>query len=184
MNHNARLNSVYLNLKCKAEGIKVVVLMTNRNTMENSKTVSVLNDLLHIVNDRMEGYASVEGKIWEKDHKLQDNYEHFISQSNVMKNDLINLITKLGGNANDSSSVSGTLHRAWIDVKNSFIVGNLEESTLQNVIFGEEAAIKSYRDALETGELDSESTALVEDQLKKITDSYNEFKGIYENYKA
>ena len=44
--------------------------------MENSKTISVLNDL---INDRLEGYEKVEGKVWEKSHKLQDKYEHFTS---------------------------------------------------------------------------------------------------------
>lgn len=33
--------------------------------MENQKTVAVLNDLLHITNDRLEGFEKVEGKIWE-----------------------------------------------------------------------------------------------------------------------
>lgn len=152
--------------------------------MENSKTISVLNDLLHIINDRLEGYEKVEGKVWEKSHKLQDNYEHFTSQCKVMKNEIINLITARGGNANDSASLSGSLHRAWIDLKNSFIVAHLEESTLQNVIFGENAAIRDYQEALDSDDLDSESSEVVSEQLKKIKDSCHEFEGIAENLKA
>jgi len=150
--------------------------------MENSNTVSVLNDLLHIINDRLEGFEKVEGKVWEKNHKLQDQYEHITSQSKIMKNEIINLITRRGGDANDSSSLSGSLHRAWIDIKNSFIVGHLEESTLQNVIFGENAAIQAYQEALDSNDLDKESSEVVAEQLKKIKDSLHEFTGISDNF--
>jgi len=149
--------------------------------MENSKTVSVLNDLLHIINDRLEGFEKVEGKVWEKNHKLQDQYEHITSQSKIMKNEIINRITNLGGNANDSASLSGSFHRAWIDIKNSFIVGHLEESTLQNVLYGETAAIQAYQEALDSNDLDKDSADIVTEQLKKIKDSCHEFKGIYDN---
>lgn len=146
--------------------------------MDNSNTISVLNDLLHIINDRLEGFEKVEGKVWEKNHKLQDQYEHITSQTKIMKNEIINLITRRGGHANDSSSLSGSLHRAWIDIKNSFIVVHLEESTLQNVIFGENAAIQAYQEALDSNDLDQESSKVVAEQLKKIKDSLHEFKGI------
>lgn len=152
--------------------------------MENSKTISVLNDLLQIINDRLEGFEKVEGKVWEKSHKLQDNYEHFTSQCKVMKHEIINLILERGGEADDSASFSGTLHRAWIDLKNSLIVAHLEESTLQNVLFGENAAIEAYQQALDSSELDSESSKVVSEQLKKIKDSYHEFRGIAENLEA
>ncbi|MCI3937271.1 hypothetical protein MQX03_08670 [Chryseobacterium aahli] len=33
--------------------------------MDNSKTVSTLNDLLNITNDRIKGFSKVEDKVWE-----------------------------------------------------------------------------------------------------------------------
>lgn len=151
--------------------------------MENSKTISVLNDLLHIINDRLEGFEKVEGKVWEKSHKLQDEYEHITSQCKIMRNEIINLIKARGGDVNDSASVSGSLHRAWIDVKNTFTFSTLEESTLENVIFGENAAIQSYQEALDSDDLDLESTEVISEQLKNIKDTCREFKGIYDNMK-
>lgn len=119
--------------------------------------------------------------VWEKNHQLKDQYEHITTQSKIMKNEIINLITSLGGNPNDSASLSGSLHRAWIDIKNSVIVSHLEESTLQNVIFGEKAAIQSYQEALDSGDLDPESSEVISEQLKKIKDSSHQFQGIYDN---
>ena len=152
--------------------------------MENSKTISILNDLLHVINDRQEGYEKVEGKIWETNHDLKNKFDHSISQNMIMKNEIINLITRRGGNPEDSATISGTLHRLWIDVKNSFLVSSLETSTLQNVIFGENAALQAYQEALDSEGLDDESRGIVGEQLKRIKDALNEFKGIAENIKS
>lgn len=145
--------------------------------MENQKTIEVLNDLLHISNDRLEGFEKVEGKIWEMNHDLQDDYEHMTSQTKIFKNELMNLITERGGKPDDSASVAGTVHRAWIDIKNSVLLSSLESSTLENVLFGENAAIQAYQEALDSGELDEASKEIVSEQLKKIKDSSHEFKG-------
>lgn len=56
--------------------------------MDHQQEISVLNDLLHITNDRKEGFEKVEGKVWEMYPDVKDEYEHMISQSKIMKNEL------------------------------------------------------------------------------------------------
>ncbi|AKK74093.1 hypothetical protein OK18_17075 [Chryseobacterium gallinarum] len=150
--------------------------------MNNEQTISVLNDLLQITNDRIKGFEKVEGKVWEMYPDIKDEYDRMISQSKVMKNELINLITEKNGVPQDSPSIAGAIHRTWIDIKNSFTVGNLENSTLENVVFGEKAAIEAYQNALDTGELCEKSTKIVGEQLRNLKDSYRQFKKI-EEYK-
>ncbi|KFF74685.1 hypothetical protein HX13_11550 [Chryseobacterium sp. P1-3] len=150
--------------------------------MNNEQTISVLNDLLQITNDRIKGFEKVEGKVWEMYPDIKDEYDRMISQSKVMKNELINLITEKNGIPQDSPSIAGAIHRTWIDIKNSFTVGNLENSTLENVVFGEKAAIEAYQNALDTGELCEKSTKIVGEQLRNLKDSYRQFKKI-EEYK-
>lgn len=117
--------------------------------MNNEKTVSVLNDLLNITNDRIEGFSKVEEKVWNTRTSLKSDYDQMVSQSQAMKTDLIRLINERGGNPDNTTSTAGALHRAWIDVKNSFS-GDNAESTLENVVFSEKAAIKAYEDALDS----------------------------------
>ncbi|MDR6486531.1 uncharacterized protein (TIGR02284 family) [Chryseobacterium vietnamense] len=150
--------------------------------MDHQQEISVLNDLLHIINDRKEGFEKVDGKVWEMYPDVKDEYEHMISQSKIMKNELINLITEKQGIPEDSTSVAGAVHRTWIDIKNSFTMGNLIESTLENVVFGEKAAIEAYQNALDTGDLSTKSTEIVSEQLRNLKDSYRQFKKI-EEYK-
>jgi len=152
--------------------------------MENSKTIETLNDLLHITNDRIKGFERVEGKVWESYSDLKSEYDKMISQSKIMKNEIIDLITKKGGNADeDSTSVAGNLHRTWIDIKNSLPVTNKDQETLENVVFGEKHAIEAYEEALKSGNLCSESSKIISDQLHDLKISYNQFKNI-EDYKS
>lgn len=150
--------------------------------MDHQQEISVLNDLLHITNDRKEGFEKVEGKVWEMYPDVKDEYDHMISQSKIMKNELINLITEKQGIPDDSTSMAGAVHRTWIDIKNSFTMGNLIESTLENVVFGEKAAIEAYQNALDTGDLSPKSAEVVAEQLRSLKDSYRQFKKI-EEYK-
>jgi uncharacterized protein (TIGR02284 family) len=145
--------------------------------MDNSKTVETLNDLLNITNDRIQGFSKVEDKVWDNYTTLKIDYDQMVSQSQTMKSDLVSLIREKGGKPDDSSTTAGALHRTWIDVKNSF-TGNNAESTLENVIFGERAAIDTYEEALQDGNLCPQSTAVVEDQLAKLKSSYSKFENL------
>ncbi|MDQ8143336.1 PA2169 family four-helix-bundle protein [Chryseobacterium sp. CFS15] len=152
--------------------------------MENSKTISVLNDLLHITNDRIKGFERVEGKVWESYSDLKGEYDKMISQSKIMKNEIINLITERGGKPHeDTSSLAGNLHRTWIDIKNSLPVTNNDQETLENVVFGEKHAIEAYDNALKSGDLCAESSEVIADQLKQLRVSYSQFRNI-ERYKS
>lgn len=145
--------------------------------MNNEKTVSVLNDLLNITNDRIEGFSKVEDKVWDTHSALRNDYDQMVSQSQVMKTDLIKLINEKGGQADNTTSTAGALHRAWIDVKNTF-AGDKDESTLENVVFGEKGAIDAYQDALDSGDLCPESSRVISDQLHHLKSSYNKFENL------
>lgn len=142
--------------------------------MNNDKTISVLNDLLNITNDRIAGFAKVADKVWESYSDLRPAYDDMVAESWDMKQDLIDLITSKGGDPDNTTSVPGAFHRAWIDVKNTFS-NDRDESTLENVIFGEKAALKAYQDALDSGELCPESTVLISRQLQQLQSSYAKF---------
>jgi len=150
--------------------------------MNNERIVVILNDLLHITNDRIAGFENVEGKVWESYSDLKGEYDHMISDTKIMKVELINLIQEKGGKADDSATTVGAIHRAWIDVKNSLPIGNKEKSTLENVVYGEQNAINAYQEVLAGGDLDTESVKVVSEHLRQIRESHTKFKNI-EEYK-
>lgn len=151
--------------------------------MEKAETINVLNDLLQITNDRIRGFEKVEGKVWENYSGLKSEYDRMISQSKMMKVEIINLITERGGNPDDSTTVAGNLHRTWIDIKNSLPTSNKDIETLENVVFGEKSAIDSYEEALKSENLDNDSRKVISDQLNSLKISYEQFSEI-EKYKS
>jgi uncharacterized protein (TIGR02284 family) len=148
--------------------------------MNNENAVSVMNDLLHITNDRIEGFARVEGKVWEMYSELKPQYDHMITEAKIFKNELINLITERNGTPDDSASTAGAIHRAWIDIRNAIPGKNREKATLENVPFGEKTAVEAYEAALSSGDLDEECRKTIDDQLYKLRQSYETFSKISE----
>lgn len=145
--------------------------------MNNEKNVSELNNLLQITNDRLEGFQKVEKKLIDSNPTLKGDYDNMVTESNKMRSDLSSLIRQKGGEPDDSTTVAGGLHRTWIDVKNS-LTGNNDEATLENVAFGEKAAVEAYENALDSGNLCPESTKLVQDQLHHLKASYQKFENL------
>ena len=145
--------------------------------MDNTNTVSTLNDLLNITNDRIKGFGKVEDKVWDTYSSLKSDYDQMVSESQTMKSDLISLIREKGGEPDDSSTTAGALHRTWIDIKNSF-GGDNAESTLENVAFGENAAVEAYESALKDGTLCPQSTSVISEQLAKLRSSYSKFANL------
>ncbi|MCY0976746.1 PA2169 family four-helix-bundle protein [Chryseobacterium wangxinyae] len=145
--------------------------------MENKKTVEVLNDLLKITNDRIEGFLKVEDQLWNSYSHLKPDFDRMLSASQDIKSELIGMIRQNGGIAEDTVTTAGAIHRAWIDLKNSF-TGDKEKSTLENVVFGEDAAIKAYQDALDSGDLTDEVSRKVLDQLHHLKASYKKFENL------
>ncbi|WP_313503471.1 ferritin-like domain-containing protein [Kaistella carnis] len=147
----------------------------------NNPIVSTLNDLLQITNDRIEGFNKVEDKVWEKYPNLKSDYTNMVDQSQKMRLELKSLISERNGDADDSTTVAGGLHRTWIDVKNAFSSDNAE-STLENVTFGENAAIEAYQKALDSGDLCPESSRVIQDQLHSLKASYEKFRNLENRY--
>ena len=111
---------------------------------------------------------------------LKKKYEVAVTAAYGMRSELSGLIRGKGGDENNTTTVAGGLHRTWIDLKNS-LLGDREESTLKNVAFGEKASIEAYENALESGDLDEESTTEVKYQLEKIKQSYLQFSSLEKN---
>lgn len=142
----------------------------------NEKVIDVLNDLVRINNDRIKGYEkAIEDS---KNEKLgyDSLFSQMIHQSEENKSELIAEINRLGGEADESSTTnSGKIYRAWMDVKSTF-QGHSDKSALELCEFGEDAAQKAYKDALSTDDLSSSAIQLLSAQKAKLKESHDVIK--------
>src|SRR5690606_24463615 len=83
--------------------------------MKNDNTIEVLNTLIIINNDRIEGYETAIKET--NDIDLKTLFAQFISISQKCKNELTKEVNILGGNVAHGTTTSGKFFRVWMDVK-------------------------------------------------------------------
>ncbi|WP_127127279.1 ferritin-like domain-containing protein [Pseudoflavitalea rhizosphaerae] len=115
----------------------------------NEDMVSVLNDLIRINNDRINGYEKAIRETKDANDDLKSVFRRMADESRQHKAELILEVKKAGGEpVEDASTASGKIYRAWMDVKATFS-GKDRHSVLAACEFGEDAAQKAYQQALE-----------------------------------
>lgn len=112
--------------------------------MENEKIVNVLNALIVINNDRIEGYETAAAETDETD--LKDLFGRLSQTSKMCKTELVEEVHKLGGTPEEGTRVTGKFFRVWMDFK-AFLMGKDRVSILNSCEFGENAAQDAYKDA-------------------------------------
>lgn len=114
--------------------------------MQKGKTAAVLEDLVKINNDRVEGYEKAMKQTDDEDLKMF--FSRMLDESRQYREELNRLLDGMGGERETDSTTAGKIYRTWMDVKVSF-GGKDRHSILASCEFGEDAAQKSYRQALE-----------------------------------
>ena len=146
--------------------------------MENTaKTIEILNDLILINNDRIEGYekALKEVENNDADADLVPMFLRFIDDSRRYKVELGTEIAAFGRDMASGTTLPGRLHRAWITVKESF-VGQDRHSILEECEFGEDAIKKAYESALNDEILASYIREMLMDQQTELFEAHDEIK--------
>lgn len=132
---------------------------------ENDKSINVLNSLITINNDRIEGYKTAMDETDDGD--LKSMFTKFIQTSTECKNDLVSAVTRLGGEPDDGTRADGKIYRAWMDLK-AMVTGKDRKAILNSCEYGEDVAVDTYQDALKDEDLSAEYKDLVSKQYAKI----------------
>ena len=141
----------------------------------NENAVEVLNDLIEINNDRIVGYERAIEETEMEDSDLKSVFAQMATESRQYKQALTDLVVSLGGDVEKGTTASGKIYRAWMDVKATF-TGNSRKSILENCEFGEDAAQKAYRTALQDEDLSSSFRTLVMQQQQALKVSHDKIK--------
>ena len=152
---------------------------------EMERVIGVLNDLIKINQDRIAGYEKAALEIKDTmDAEIKTVYYQNAEESRGYKDSLTEAVKRLGGRAADESTIAGTIYRAWMDVKATF-AGDDTVPSLQSCEFGEDAALKAYREALEEkATMPAGIRSLVESQYESLKASHNRVKRLRDEYAA
>ncbi len=114
----------------------------------NEKLNEVLNDLIRINHDRVEGYEKAIKELSANDIDLKALFKRYAGESRGFANTLMAQVSANGGNPDPATTISGKIYRVWMEVRTA--MSNKErESVLSSCEFGEDAAQRAYIQALE-----------------------------------
>lgn len=150
----------------------------------NEKLSEVLNDLIAINNDRIEGYEKAANETKDIDVDLQALFHKMADESREYKAQLTNEVTRLGANPETGTTGLGKIYRTWMDIKTAF-TGKDRQSVLESCEFGEDAAQKAYREALASdAEIDPDTRQLITSQQLSLKESHDLIKKYRDMHKT
>jgi uncharacterized protein (TIGR02284 family) len=153
-----------------------------KNEMETTeKSAGVLNDLIEINNDRVAGFEKAIADIKDENFDLKEIFQGYAAQSRKNAEELAALASGYG-EVETGTSVSGTVHRAWIDIKSIF-GGSDRAGILSEAERGEDAIKKAYQDALNDGELPADALETVRSQSQQINGAHDRIKALRDTAK-
>ncbi|MCI8210179.1 chemotaxis protein [Pseudomonas sp. S25] len=144
----------------------------------NKESISILNDLIETSKDGEKGFQTSA-----EDIKNPAIKAYFLSRSAEIKTSVAELqaqVRALGGDPETSSSVSGTLHRAWVDLK-SALTGKDDKAILEEVERGEDVALKAYKEAREKAakhDLPQAVQSLIDKQLQGVQANHDKVRDL------
>ena len=113
--------------------------------MDKGELIATLNNLIETSRDGEDGFRSCAQGV--KNTQLKQMFEQAASRCGQAVNELRAKVRNLGEEPERSGSVSGGLHRAWIDIK-ATITGMDEAAVLAECERGEDVARTAYEAAL------------------------------------
>lgn len=144
--------------------------------MEESQSITILNTLIQINNDRIKGYQRASRETELDD--LKTIFARFISRSERCINELSSEVEKWGGIASECTNTVGKFFRIWMEVKFA-LIGNDRLSIIDACEYGEGAAVHTYERVLKNN---SEFLSL--DQEKLLISQYKKLKRDHETIKC
>ena len=148
--------------------------------MDNDKTISILNNLIETCRDGEIGFTTAAEGL--QDPPIKAKFLEYSRQRAGFVSELQAEVRKLGGDPETSGSVSGSLHRGWLNIK-SIITGKDDHAIVAEAERGEDVAKAAYEDALKET-LPSSARAVVLHQSTQVRHAHDHVRDLRDRQTA
>jgi uncharacterized protein (TIGR02284 family) len=150
-------------------GIPAAKIFSPMSITDTFKTTpnKTLKNLIQILHDGQEGFKKASESV--KDSSLKEVFSRYSLQRSQLAGELESELLTLGEKdpQDEGSTVTGAIHRGWIDLKAALTRGD-NHSVLAEAERGEDAAFKAYKDALEETDLPANLRQTIAEQAVKV----------------
>ena len=126
-----------------------------------------LNDLLEKTYDAEKGFKKASENV--DNPSLKAYFKNKAQERYNFGHELKTEIRSFNQDIDKGGSATGTMHRAWMDVKSLFSADN-EESMLEEAIRGEKAAVNEYEEVLSETSLPLSTKSILQSQKNIINE--------------
>jgi uncharacterized protein (TIGR02284 family) len=140
--------------------------------------ISTINCLIETLKDGQEGFRQASEAV--KDPRLKLVFGEFSLQRARFAGELQNEAITLGEHdPENTSSIAGAVHRAWINLK-SAITSADDHAILAECERGEDSAVKEFKKAMEEEELSSPIREIVSRQYADVRRAHDRIRELRE----
>lgn len=147
---------------------------TTPTAATNDEVISTVNGLIQTLKDGQLGFKTASEDIERSE--LKTIFYEFSQQRAEFIGVLQGLVRSLGGDPENTGSVSGAIHRGWMDLK-SAVTGRSEEAILNECERGEDYAKEAYADAQQKN-LPANIADVIAQQAQAIQAAHNRVKAL------
>ena len=148
--------------------------------MDNDDAIGELNTLIETCKDGEYGFRTCAERV--RSAELRSVLNECAQSCRTGATELQAAVARLGGKPEDESSVTGTMHRGWVRLKEA-LGGDSDLSMLEECERGEDAALDRYRDALKA-DLPEPVAELVRRQYEGAKRNHDKIRTLRDQLKA
>lgn len=123
----------------------------------------------------VKGYRDVAKDI--NNNSFKDLFTEQANKRETFVSELQAEVSRYGGSPKRDTNFDSDLHRTWIDVK-KFFSSNNEEAVFEEIIRGEENAVKKYEEILVESKLTDTTLTMLREQLAYIKNSISKMRSL------
>jgi len=144
------------------------------------KILAVVNELIETSRDGEKGFSKSAEEVEEP--QIKSLFLKRAQNCSTAARELEEQLKRLGGKVEEGGSVTGALHRGWVDVK-ATVTGHDTAAILAETERGEDYAKKVYGEALET-DLPADLRQLIERQYQGVLANHDEVRNLRNTYRS
>jgi uncharacterized protein (TIGR02284 family) len=142
---------------------------------QQKEVISTINGLIETLKDGEKGFKEAADAV--RDPQLKNLFREYSQQRHRFATELQTKAQSLGEfNPQKSSSTTGAMHRAWINLKSAVTSGD-DKAILSECERGEDSAVHEYQEAMQDG-LSGQLRELVSRQFTEIKSAHDRVKNL------
>jgi len=148
--------------------------------MDNDDVIDTLNKLIDTCKDGEYGFRTSAEHV--RSEHLRSVFLERAESCRQGATELQQAVVRCGGEPDEHSSASGTLHRGWLGLK-GVLTGDRDQAALNECERGEDAALARYREALKH-DLPSDIAEIVQRQYEGVKRNHDQIRSVRDAHRA